>query len=232
MTSVYERLRSASLNGGFGPGERLKPVSLSSQFDVSARVMREAFNLLEAKDLVRIDRSRGCPVMSLSLEALTDLTAARKINEGAAIRQSVQQGDISWESGVVAPRHRMANLPIALPGDPALRNEEWATAHMDFHYKLIEACGNRLLLDICARLSDAADVYRAWSGSGTREIDRDIAGEHEALLDAALAHDADRAGMLFEEDIDRTREILTDFDPATTAASRSAAPRPTQKLPT
>jgi DNA-binding GntR family transcriptional regulator len=67
-----------------------------------------------------------------------------------------------------------------------------------------------VLIDICARLSDAADVYRAWSGPGGREVHRDIAGEHKMLLDAALAHDPDRAVLLFEAHFERTQAILTD----------------------
>jgi DNA-binding GntR family transcriptional regulator len=100
---------------------------------------------------------------------------------------------------------------MALPEDPTSRNEEWAVAHIAFHLKLIEACGNPVLLDICARLSDAAEMYRAWSGPGVLESKRDVAGEHKALLDAALAHDTDRAVVLFELHIDRTQAILTDF---------------------
>jgi DNA-binding GntR family transcriptional regulator len=208
--SVYEQLRFAILNGGLTPGERLKPVELSARFEVSLGVMREVISLLAAKDLVRIDRNRACYVMSLSLEALANLSAARKITEGAALRLSVELGGLTWESEVVAAHYRMANLPILLPEDPTSRNQEWALAHMEFHYKLIEACGNPVLLDICARLSDAADVYRAWSGPGSIEVHRDIAGEHEMLLDAALAHDADRAARLFEAHIERTQAILTD----------------------
>ncbi len=220
--SVYEQLRSAILHGEFSPGERLKPAELSTRFAVSLGVMREAISLLAAKDLVRIDRNRACYVMSLSMEALANLTAARKITEGAALRLSVELGGLTWESEVIAAHHRMASLPILLPGDPPPRNEEWARAHIDFHYKLIEACGNPVLLDICARLSDAADVYRAWSGLGSRKVHRDIAGEHKGLLDAAIAHDPNRAGTLFEAHIERTQEILADSDLTTTLAARSA----------
>ncbi len=212
--NVYEQLRFAIFNGGFAPGERLKPVELGGRFGVSLGVMREALALLAAHDLVRIDRNRSCHVTPLSLEALADLTVARKITEGAALRLSVERGGVTWESEALAAHHRMASLPIHLPEDPTLRNEEWARAHLEFHATLIENCDNPVLLDICARLSDAAELYRAWSGPRSREIHRDVAGEHKALLDAALAHDADRAVLLFEAHIDRTEALVTDFDSA------------------
>lgn len=31
------------------------------------------------------------------------------------------------------------------------------------HSTLIEACGNQVLLEICQRLSDGAQLYRGWS---------------------------------------------------------------------
>lgn len=170
--------------------------------------MREAFGLLAAQNLARIDRNHGCSVPPLSLQALDNLTSARKINEGAALRLSVERGGVIWESEVLAAHHRMATRPMFLPENPAARNEEWALAHMGFHHQLIAACDNPVLLDICDRLSDAAELYRAWSGISTGEVHRDVASEHQALLDAALERDADRAAFLFGAHVDRTRAIL------------------------
>ncbi len=217
--NVYEQLRAAILNAEFQPGERLKPVALGQGFGVSLGVMREALGLLAAQNLIRIDRNRGCQVTPLSPEALASLTIARKINKGAALRLSVQRGGVTWESEALAAHHRMASVPMMLPGDPPKRNEEWAVAHMEFHFKLIEACDNPVLLDICARLSDAAELYRSWSATGTRETHRDVAGEHKALLEAALAHDSDRTVELFEAHVDRTQAIVMDsrFTPTAVA---------------
>jgi len=210
---VYEQLRTEIFDRRFAPGERLKPVELGERFGVSISVMREALGLLAAQSLIRVERNRGFHVTTLSSEVLTNLTAARKINEGAALRLSVHRGDVGWESEVLAAHHRLSSQPLYLDGEAHSRNNEWATAHIAFHHKLIDACGNDVLLDICDRLSDAAELYRAWSGG---EVKRDVAGEHRALLDAALAHDADLAAELFEAHVDRTASILLDPDVAGT----------------
>lgn len=220
---VYAQLRSEIFDRRFSPGERLKPIELGERFGVSISVMREALGLLAAKNLVVIERNRGFHVTRLSVTELTDLTAARKINEGAALRLSVERGGVTWESEVLAAHHRLSSQPMYLPGEPRTRNNEWAAAHIAFHHKLIDACGNAVLLDICDRLSDAAELYRAWSGS-SGEVNRDVAGEHRGLLEAALAHDADLAVERFEAHVERTAEIL--LDPtvlATTAAERVIA---------
>lgn len=221
--TVYDQLRSAILNGRHAPDERLKPAELSGQFGVSLGVVREALTLLAAHELVRIDRNRAVRVTPLSVDALENLTFIRKLNEGAALRLSIERGGVAWESEILAAHHRMASRPMYSPDNPTARDEEWARAHIGFHDSLIDACGNPGLLRICRRLSDAAELYRAWSGPGTREVGRDVAGEHKALLDAALAHDADLAVTLFEAHLDRTRAIL--------ATAADARPDHQQSLP-
>jgi DNA-binding GntR family transcriptional regulator len=210
---VYEQLRTAIFDRHFAPGERLLPSELGERFRVSLSVTREALGLLAAQNLVRIERNRGFHVTTLSTDALADLIMARKLNEGAALRLSVQRGDVGWESEVLAAHHRMASLPMYQPGVAHSRNNEWAVAHVAFHAKLIEACGSPILLGICARLSDAAELYRAWSGAytdGRHPARRDVAAEHRALMEAALAHDADLAVQLFGDHVDRTAAILLD----------------------
>lgn len=208
---VFSRLRLEILNRGFAPGERLKTTELGERFGVSLSVLREALGLLATQHLVRIDRNRGFHVVELSVRSLDDLTMARKVNEGAALRLSVTAGDVTWESEVLAAHHRMASQPMVVQGERVLRSEEWARAHVDFHHKLIEACDNPILLDICARLSDAAELYRAWSVPGGEQTHRDVAGEHRALLEAALAHDAERAVSLFDAHVERTSALVRDF---------------------
>jgi DNA-binding GntR family transcriptional regulator len=143
---VYNRLRLAILQGDLTPGGRLKPAELSAEYEVSLSVVREALGLLAAQDLVQVDRNRGFRVTPLSLQALTDLTEARVVNEGAALRLSVRRGGVMWESEVLAAYHRMDRQPMLI-GTPGRRNEDWAQAHLEFHHTLIQACGNAVLLD-------------------------------------------------------------------------------------
>ncbi len=197
---VYAQLRLDILDRRLTPGAQLKPAELAKRLGVSVNVIREALALLAAQNLVRVERNRGFYVTTLSPETRTDLTAARKINEGAALRLAVERGETDWESGILAAHHRMATQPMHRPDDPATRTNDWSAAHRAFHHTLIEAADNHVLLEICQRLSDAAQLYRAWSGRDGSG--RDVPAEHKALLDAALARQAERAVAVFEAHIE------------------------------
>lgn len=211
VVDVAEQLRKDIYDRRLAPGERLRPIDLGQRFDVSVGVTREALGLLAASGLVRIERNRGFHVVTLSRASLADLTEVRKLNEGEALRKSVTAGGVGWESEILAAHHRLASEPMYLPDQPSVRNNAWAQNHIAFHHTLIVACGNPLLLDICARLSDAAELYRAWSGNGG-ESNRDVVGEHLALLEAALAHDAERAVAVFYEHLNRTMQLVIELE--------------------
>jgi len=93
-----------------------------------------------------------------------------------------------------------ADPATRLPGYPATRTNHWTAAYRAFHHTLIEAADNHVLLGICQRLCDAAQLYSACSGRDGSG--RDVRAERKALLDAALAHQAERAVALFEAHIE------------------------------
>lgn len=57
-------------------------------------------------------------------------------------------------------------------------------------------------LDLCALLSDAAELCRAWSGPDN-ELRHDVAVEHQSLADTVLANDAECATALFTAHVRR-----------------------------
>jgi DNA-binding GntR family transcriptional regulator len=58
------------------------------------------------------------------------------------------------------------------------------------------------------KLREEAELYRRWSVSLGQEPKRDIAGEHRALLDAALARDPKLAAERLTEHISHTARLL------------------------
>ena len=219
---VYDRLRAAVLGGRYQPGERLRPVDLAAEYAVGAGVVREALTRLAEQRLLVAEPNRGYRVMSVSAEQISELVELRRVNECAALRLSVERGDLAWEGRVLAAHHHVTAL--GLDDD----RDAWSLAHKDFHQALIAGCGNTRLVGLCEELFLESELYRRWSGE---VLARDVHGEHGpkersdehlALRNAALTRDADRAVALHEEHLRRTADLALTFaaglEPAQTNA--------------
>jgi DNA-binding GntR family transcriptional regulator len=204
---LYRALRAEILSGRFTPGQRLRPSELAQGHGVSLNVVREALNRLSGEGLVEASPQLGFAVVQLSVEDLDDLTALRSLVESSAIRTSVGQGSLGWETELVAAHHRLAGTVMTRPDSPDELTTEWMQAHNDFHAATMSACGNRRLIALTAALGESSAIYRHWSQAYDHGR-RDIAAEHRAIFEAALAHDAELACRRQSEHIQRTAGII------------------------
>ncbi len=203
---MYARIREEIFQGHLEPGQRLRLVELSQRFSVSQSVVREALTRLSEQGLVRAAPQQGFSVVTVSLEALNELTEARIEIETLVLRRSLTRGDLAWQASVVAAHHQLAGTPVQLPDGTT--NSAWFAIHERFHQSLLEGCGNSHLLAAALTLRDAATLYRRWSLPVGRDFDRDVAGEHRQLCDAVVRRDADAAVALLAQHIDRTSQAL------------------------
>ena len=207
---AYTAIRHAIRSGAFKPGDRLRFADLQALCGMSVTPVREALARLTAEGFTVLDDHRGYSVASLSLEELRDITAARQLCEGEALRLSVTKGDADWEARVIAAHHLMARIPQAREDIPSAMREDWEARHAAFHAALISACGSPILLEICEKLFSRADRYRRMSVSLSGDT-RDVAGEHRQLMERALARDAEGAAEALRTHYGRTAAALEAF---------------------
>ncbi|GJF30576.1 GntR family transcriptional regulator [Kitasatospora sp. NE20-6] len=204
--TVHALIREEIFQGRLQPGQRLRLVELAQRFTVSQSVVREALTRLSEQGLVTAAPQQGFSVVALSLQHLDELTEARVEIESLVLRRAVERGDLRWEAAAVAAHHQLAGTPTTLPdGSP---DPEWFAVHERFHQALLAGCGNDRLLAVTMALRDAATLYRRWSRPVGHDYDRDVAHEHQQLLDAVLARNATTASRLLAEHIDRTSASL------------------------
>jgi DNA-binding GntR family transcriptional regulator len=209
---VYEALRSEILFGRRLPSSRLQLNEIAEQHGVSLSVVREAVTRLASENLVEATPQRGFRVRSISLDDLHDLTWVRIQLETLALRESIANGDVSWEADLVAAHHRLAVTPAYL--EDGTGNEEWMAAHGAFHTALTAAAGSPNLERLRRQLYDASELYRYWVGNLPHHpVDRDIPDEHKAITGAALARDVDTAVRLLTEHLERTEHNLAILAP-------------------
>jgi DNA-binding GntR family transcriptional regulator len=227
---IYRRIRSDILAGRIHPGAKLSPAVLRERFGVSLGVIREALTKLAEQKLVTARGGQGFSVVTLSPKELGDLTLVRVDLESRALRLAVERGDLAWESEVVSTHHRLARTPMRDEADPERTSDEWAEAHLAFHEALISACQVPLLLDFCHTLRAATELYRRWSGPAAAKLvaKRDVTGEHLAIMEAAVARNADLAAELLAEHYRRTQQVLLAGGFAQLETAEEAAPGSTE----
>lgn len=191
-TSIYAQLRRDILRGVFRPGERLRLDALCERYEIGATPLREALNRLSAEELVRREEQRGFRVAPVSLSDLAELTKTLCWITELALREAIKSGDSAWEESVVLAAHRLSRVPREGEEGYASFNPEWEERHRAFHLALIAACGSRWLIDFYAMLMDRNTRYRYLAFADGSEP-RDVEAEHQAIYDAVLARDADRA---------------------------------------
>ena len=204
---AYERLRADLLACRLRPGARLKIAELCTALSVSLSAVREALARLTSEGLVVAEPQRGFRVAPISAAELRDLTEVRGEIEGMCLERAIAAGDLGWESDLLAAFHRLSRTPERPPEDLQRLSEAWSAAHGAYHKALVAACGSPCLLRLRSILYAQTERYRRLSVP-LAEADRDLNGEHQEIMHAALARDAARARALMKQHLELTTRVL------------------------
>ena len=218
LTSLaFDRLRSDILSGDLRPREKLRVQQLAVRYDVGATAIREALSRLLTESLVTSEDQRGFHVADVSPQELLDLTRTRIWVEQTALKASIEQGDLEWETSVLASLHRLSRMaPSRTSAAAALA---WRQAHRQFHFALIQGCGSPWTMKLCAVLYDQTERYRNLSAKVPDGAQRDVLKEHREIADAALARDPALACSLLGEHFEHTTKLIVSQPDATSKAS-------------
>jgi DNA-binding GntR family transcriptional regulator len=207
VAELHDRLRDAILTGDLPAGEVTSQVALSAQFGAGRTPLREALRLLQHEGLVVSEPNRRVRIAALSSEDAEELYVMRIALETVAIRMTVPtlaSADIAQLEGDIAQM------------DHYMRARDWRGLrgpHRSFHTRLVEASGMRVVGTI-AQLFDQAERYRLAHGAATDREWELRAVEHRAILDAALAGDADlSARRLAEHYVHTAKLVFAGMDP-------------------
>jgi DNA-binding GntR family transcriptional regulator len=207
---VYGRLRAAILAGRYLPEQKLKINELCAEVQGSLGAVREALSRLLSEGLVGAEPYKGFYVAPVSPLDLVNLTLARIEIERLCLASSLVNGDIEWEGRLIALLHQLSRYSDLEPAD------EWSRVHAEFHDVLVSACDNSWLLRMHRMLHEQAERYRRLSAalpadiakSKHRLVKRDIPKEHRELVEAAIARDVERTGILIAAHLQRTTDNL------------------------
>ena len=182
---VADQLRRAIMRGVLPPGTQLGEVELAGRFGVSRGPLREAMQRLVAEGLLRGERHRGLFVRDLDEADVRDVYTARLAVERAAALLVLDRDRDAAVTGLEGALARMRAAGAS--GDPMAM----ADADQSFHAELVAASGSPRL----RRMADGLLVETRMCLAALQDTAPDpaeLVREHDALLQALRAGDADR----------------------------------------
>lgn len=212
---VYTQIKADLLIGAFTPGAALLTRELLARYGCGISPLREALARLVGEGFLVASGHRGVRVPLPSCADLEDIYRIRILLECEALDLAMKHGDDHWEAAALGACHRLECAP--LPGDGSkedrtARATEWETRHRAFHSVLVAAAPAPRLLRLVEQMVEQTERYRVLRllRSPSDLLARDIAAEHRALLNAALAREA-RAIDLLREHLTRTWTFVADL---------------------
>ena len=205
---VYGRVRVDILTGALEPGQKLKIDELRQTYGSGSSPIREALSLLTSDGLVERVDQRGFRVSLVSAEAFEELLTTRCWLEERALSESIMRGGKDWEERVVLAEYHLSRMERSTSKNTFIASKDWERCHKDFHRALISACGSSILLNFCNQLYDQNVRYRHVAGK-VAYPKRNIAKEHQAIMQAALDRDVTRAVTGLVEHYRATGAFLT-----------------------
>ncbi|MBR4085178.1 MAG: GntR family transcriptional regulator [Lachnospiraceae bacterium] len=186
---VFHHLREDILSGKYKEGDELKEVAIGEELGVSRTPVREAFRQLELEGLIQIIPNKGAYVTGITEKDVKDIYMIRSLLEGLCARWACEH--------ITDAQMEEMEENIYLSKFHAQKGHLEQLAELDnrFHEILYEACNSKMLEHqlrdfheyvLRVRKKTLANVNR---GPKSNE-------EHELLMEAIKAKDADKAEKL------------------------------------
>ncbi|MFU8778102.1 MAG: GntR family transcriptional regulator [Roseovarius sp.] len=189
---ITNRLRQMILEGQLQPGEKINEKALTEQFGVSRTPLREALKVLAAEGLLDLIPHRGAVITRQSETELAEVFCVLAALEGLA-------GELATARAGADTVQEIAEMTAALRRtyDEADR-PTYFRINQAIHKAILAAAGNETLLRAHQLL--AFRVQRArYQANLTPERWRAAVEEHEAIIEALRARDAERCGKLMKD---------------------------------
>jgi DNA-binding GntR family transcriptional regulator len=196
---VKELLLERILAGDYRPGDRLVETRIAQELGTSQAPVREALRDLEVLRFVESEPFRGARVRAVSAAELAEIYPVR-----AAVEEIAgQAAAVRLDGKTALLEHELAAMRHA-----ADEGDLYALAQHDvrFHRLIVEASGNRTLLDVWTSLQVEARTIITALATG---IDHhELAAMHEPVLAALAERDPARAGRALRRHIEEFGELL------------------------
>ena len=196
--SIYESLRADIIEQRELPGATITESAVALRFGVARPTARIAIDRLVAEGLLRREAHRAARIPELSRDDVVDLFDNRVMVETAAIVNLARGGTIP-AAALSAHRELL---------ERARTDEPYASADIAFHRALITGQPSARLARMHGLLMGEIELCIGQVQAQRLRSAREVADEHQAILDAVTAGDAALAERLTRAHIEGSRDRL------------------------
>lgn len=187
-------IREAVIEGRLPPGTRMTEYNVAAEIGLSRSTVRTALQRLASEGLVTQRPYSGWDIAALSIKDAAELYSLRYTLEGMAARLAAQNPDHSKRDAL---KKAMDNLHIALQGGS---RRDVAEADLNIHKAITALSDHMRLAAHCETLNQSILIY-VMSTNRAMPSSEALINEHEDLVSAILANDADKAEALAQAHI-------------------------------
>jgi DNA-binding GntR family transcriptional regulator len=197
----YLKLREAIVSGRLQPNQRLVEAELGDELGVGRSAIRTALARLDQEGLIEHERNRGARVRLVEEDEAVEILEARAALEGLAARHAALHRS---EEDIEAMRDILGQMRELLgSGDLLSASDKNALLHR----RVIAASGHATAARLISGLSSqlVRFQYRTIMLPGRRDRSYE---EHEAIVEAIVAGDADAAEAAMRRHLSHVAEAL------------------------
>ncbi len=200
--AIFESLRAGILDQSVAPGSTLTESAVALRFGVARPTAKLAIERLVAEGLLRREPHQAARVPVLTRDDIVDLYETRAIVEAAAVAALARGGDLPAEA---LAAHR------SLLGHTA--DESFAHDDIAFHRAMVSGGPSARQPRMHALLMGEIELCIGQVQAHHLITAAEVAEQHQGILDAVTAGDADHAATLTRAHIAGSRDrLLAHFD--------------------
>lgn len=186
-TQALESLREFILSGSVQPGARLTEIALAEQLGIARATLRTGLHRLASEGIVVQIPYTGWEVARLCADDIWELWTVRGSLERLAARLAAQSADPAVADGI-----RAAGLALR---EACARGDMRRISECDYqlHLAIIELSGNSVLQRHYQLLHHQVKLFISTSNDYVADGPEDVLAQHQPMVDAILAKDAERA---------------------------------------
>lgn len=201
---LHRELEQAILKGDIKPGDRLDEHEIAQRYGVSRTPVREAFRLLGANDLVDLRSRQGVVVRKIGINTVLEMFQVMAELEGLCARLASRRMTPAQETDL----HRIhERLKVSATGSDV---EEFDRINVEFHGIIRDAARNAYLAQEARRLRERMAPYLRRVTYKPQRFQTTVT-EHEAIINAICAHDAEKAHATMRLHVSLLGDDLADF---------------------